>query len=200
MNFQTFCLSATLAVFSITTAAPREIYFESSLTENLYDEAQLTIRLQSLLDNLTSLDDVGEMIHLMLQFKYEVESLTGEPISMDDALEEIQRELREEGHEIPEDEMANFKELIHQQMAPVSAPRLPAPDSSDITLNINKGGSETNTQVLIPTQVALGVTIALCGSIVFFLPVPSSKVWGEKLVKAGIDMAVEGGASSLNHL
>lgn len=197
-RLHTFCLGITLTTFSMAAAQPQQIFFENP--GDLIGDAELNIWVDRLVEHLKSLDEVTEMIDLMLEFKSEVESLCGVEINIDDALEEIQQELQ-----LPMEEYENFKELMHGETTASQSPKnftAPTSDDSDITLNINQhgGGSETQTQVVIPTQVALGVTIALCGSIIFFIPIPSSKAIGTKLVKTGLAMAVEGGAASLGSL
>lgn len=170
--FHTLCVAFTLIFFSFTSAIPA--------FPDLLDEEQLAVRIERLVDSLMDLEEngtSGEMIALMLEFKQEVESVTGVPILVDEILEQIQKSVK-----LPADQYSYLEQLINQ----------------GAEHHANNPGDDMNmtniTHVVIPTKVVLGVTIAICGGIVYFLPVPSSKVWGQKLVTMGVEMAVEGDA------
>lgn len=209
-KFHIFCTCTTLAAFSLPAAQPRcyGVYdLESSVDQfaaDLFDDTQLSLRVDQLLADLNTLgqnDQIAEMIDLMLGFKQEVESTAGISVSLDDAIDQLQLNLQQLHYEFMLDQLEAYKELLDQRLniKQTNPTTPPAPDGNDITVNIPQGGATgPNTQVIIPTQVALGVTIALCGAIVYVLPIPSSKTLGSKLTSTGINIAISGGLSSKN--
>jgi hypothetical protein len=56
----------------------------------------------------------------------------------------------------------------------------------------NEKKEDDKQEVCVPLRVTIGVTVALCGLFLYFVPVPVCKAWAPDLMRYGIALAIEG--------
>lgn len=76
------------------------------------------IRMKNIVDGFKKLKNAtksNDAIDLMLQLKHETESYIGQYISIDDALEVVQKDLKKQGHKIDKKQLKEFKKKVEKR-------------------------------------------------------------------------------------
>lgn len=177
-----------------------------------FNEIALIVRLEKLVEKLKKMEkkkDVEGMMEIGLDVKAEIETAIGISISIESSLELIYKELQQMGFKPLKKQWETFtkkfkkKDKKNAHRVEYVSMILTDPNGA-FNLNEeqllymakkdhdkNKDQEEENLE--IPASMALGITAALCGLFLMFLPIPQAKKWGAELVKYGIALAVEEG-------
>lgn len=193
---------------TLTCSIPQPLY---SQQVNVFDQVGLMIRLEKIVEKLLKQEKKGNvdtMIDLLLDVKQEVETATGNAISIETNLARVQNEMTQKGYKMPKKQLESFKKKIKERekkkknharyMAMIiDDPHAVFNHQDEELLFMAKHGHDKEdkeeVRIEVPVKVAFGVTMALCGVFLCVLPIPYAKTWGGELIFSGVLMACDAG-------
>lgn len=205
-KFNNILLSGVLITFSMAVLTPPPCY---AININPNDVA-FGIRMEKLVEKVLRYKDKGEsnkLLDTMVEMKQVVEGYTGVSINLDKQLDEVEREVKKKGGKISKQEMKELRKVIKKKEKKanhkafcmelrLADPTMQISFEDEHMLYMAKHGNDKDEQEQaaadLPLRLTIGVTVALCGLFLCFVPIPVCKAWGADLMKAGVALAVEG--------
>lgn len=148
--------------------------------------------------------DANKLLETMIELKVEVESYTGKKINLEKHLDQIEQDIKNDGGKLKKDEFKKIRKIIkdkekrsdHKAMYMADCMAYGIEYNTEVE-NLNfilKHGhdKDENKEVDLPIRVTIGVTVALCGLFLMFVPVPICQAYGPNIMRAGVALAVEG--------
>lgn len=198
-------LSSTIVTFSLSTL-PHPVY--ATHKDVTINEILFATRVEKLIEKINKYRDRGDINKLlgaMFDLKLEVETYTGKKIDLDKQLDQIEKDIKANGGKLEKNEMKTIRKTIKNKQKRIDHKtsymtdcleyEIPYNADEENFLFIARHGEERKDGILendMPLRVTIGVTVALCGLFLYFVPFPICKVWAPELMKAGIALAVEG--------
>lgn len=183
-----FVYRVTLSSFTIACIAP-QTSFAYECNKNVFDQVGMMARLEKIVSKIMKQKkkgSVNSLMKLLIEFKGEIESFSGEKIDIDDCMKEVKKECEKKGYKLTKKELSVFKKKI-KSLDKKNNRYL------DISLKSDDDKDEEDEEIQIPMMMAFGITLALCGVFLCVLPIPQSKAWGVDLIKTGVLIATEEG-------
>jgi len=202
------CLYGTLATFTLGTIPQVHAYSPSgyNCAVNLNDIG-FAIRVEKLIEKANKYKDrrdSSKLLDVMVDLKNEVEAYTGKKIDLDKQLDKVEKQMKDGGAKYSSSEMKKIRKSIkskekrsnHKALYMAECMELGIDYSADMEAMVYmaKHGKDKEEEPTIemPLRVTVGVTIALCGLFLCFIPIPVCQAWGPSMVQGGIALAVEG--------
>lgn len=201
-------VSCVLASFTLTTL-PAPVYSLPNFSGIGFNDVRFVMRIEKLIGKINKYRERGDcdkLLETMIDLKIEVEGYTGKKINLDKELSQIEKDIKAGGGKLEKDEMKRIRKIIKQKEKRVSHKAMymascleldllfdaKEEHSLFLTMYSQDKDKDDNKEVCVPLRVTIGVTVALCGLFLFFVPFPPCKVWGPELMKAGVALAIEG--------
>lgn len=207
-KFNSVLLCGTLVAFSMTTISV-PCHAAQGFNVNLNDVA-FGIRIEKLVEKIIKLKDKGDskrLIETMVEVKQAVEGYTGQNINLDKQLDQVENDMRKSGAKYSKTDMKKLRSILKKQdkkgahKALCMELRMLDPDLQMsiqdeqmlyMAKHANDKDQKEDQNADLPLRLTIGVTVALCGLFLCFVPIPMCKAWGADLMKAGVALAVEG--------
>ncbi|KIC74843.1 hypothetical protein DB44_AA00020 [Candidatus Protochlamydia amoebophila] len=176
-----------------------------SFDVNLND-INFIIRIEKLIEKMNRykdrLDSDG-LIGVLLDIKHEVEGYTGKKFDIEKELKGIEKEINKQGGKFKKGELKAIgekfkkKEKKHHHKAQFIADCINYGIEYDVELEhltfmARHGQDKQDIELDIPIRLTVGVTIALCGVFLFFVPIPLCQAWAPRVITAGVGIAADG--------
>ncbi len=196
-------LCSALTAFTMTTVSvPLQA---TQRTVNINDIG-FAVRIEKLIEKVKCYQkksDSSKLIDTMFDIKTEVEGYTGQRINLDNQLDQVEHDIKRSGGKLKNDDMKQVRKLIkkkekrsnHKAMyiAACLEYNLPYNAEEEHCLYMaRRVNDKEEDDIYIPLRVTIGITVALCGLFLTFVPIPICKLWGPDLMRAGVVLAVEG--------
>lgn len=204
-------LCLVISSFSLSAIAPLSSY-EYRAGINLNDIAFLA-RMERLYEKAKKYKDSldsKKLIECMLDIKIEVEAYTGKKISISSKIDEIEKQSSKNGAVYKKGEIKELKKIIHKYekkkehkfffMNDCYMNDVPFDASvyeiiQELEFDCKKDHDKEDKEekeVYIPVTVSIGVTAALCGYFLRFIPHPACQAASLFLVTQGLELCVTG--------
>ena len=192
----------TIASFSTTLLVPPPLM---ALDINAIN---FGIKMEKIVEKVKKAIDKGEtnkLVGYMFDFKQEVEQYTGQKIDINKSIDQAEKEARAKGQKIDQKYIKaikkefnrNDKKHKHRAVWFAQCAELDIPYSTmeaDAHFDMNylmarsaKGHDKGEIQIEeVPVTITVGVTIALCGLFLWFVPLPGCQTAGTYLLNTGI--------------
>ena len=118
--------------------------------------------------------DQQKTIAYMYELKAEVEKYIGKKIKIDKCFDEIEKRLAQRGTKLTKSQSKKLRKIIKNETV------------------CHKNGKEDDDEPSMPLTVVVGVTMALCGLFLVFVPIPVCQTAGAYLLEGGSMLAIEG--------
>ena len=172
---------------------------------NLNEVAFLT-RIQTLVDKAkkyTDRLDQEKLLHTAMDIKMEVEAYTGRRIDTDRALSEIENNAKKNGAQFKPGEMKSVKGIIQKGEKKHFLKALYIYDCNFNALDCNETeyqiiaksdhkDSKDKKDIDVPIRVTIGVTAALAGYFLGFIPHPLTQTASKFLIATGSGLCIDG--------
>lgn len=203
-------LSSILVIFSLAVLTPPPCHAQwfDNITPN---DIAFGIRIEKLIEKVWKYKDKGDsdkLLDTMVEIKQVVEGHTGKKIDLDKQIDQVEVELKNKGAKVPKKDLKALRKRIkskekkanHRALCMASYIEDPSPSYSfeeyETLYRAAHGNpdrqDEEQQAAELPLRLTIGVTVALCGLFLCFVPIPICKAWGADLMKAGVTLAVEG--------
>jgi hypothetical protein len=200
---------AYLAIASFSTAllAPPSLMAVQNGGLNLND-INFGIKIEKIYEKVKRANDNGEtnkIVGYMFDLKQEVEEYIGKKIDIDKSIDQAEKEARAKGQKIDSKYLKAIKKEFHKndkkhkhravwfaQCADLNIPYITFEADAEFEMNYmmaksTKGHGKDEVQIQeVPVTITVGVTIALCGLFLWFIPLPGCQVCGTYLLNTGI--------------
>jgi hypothetical protein len=206
-------VSCVLTSFTLGTL-PFPVYAAPAGGGINLNDISFAIRIEKLIEKINRYRerrDSEKLLETMFDLKLEVEGYTGQKIDLDKQLDQVEKDIKAQGGKLKKDEMKSIRKFIHKKEKRSGHKTLYMANCLEFDLPYNAEeeqilfqndllmathghdkGKDDDKEISIPLRVTIGVTVALCGLFLYFVPIPVCKVWGPELMKAGVALAVEG--------
>lgn len=179
-KFNNFLLSGTLIVFSMNTIPP--LYAYQDCIAGLNDIA-FCLNIEKLIQRVNKYKDKNDstkLIEAMIEIKQQVEGYTGKKIDLDKQLDHVEKEMKKGGAKVSSSEMKQVRKLIKHKEKRAMHKEMYLADCIVCGMEYNaeweqleysakhEGDKE---EVELPLQVTIGVSVALCGLLLTFIPI-----------------------------
>lgn len=166
------------------------------------------IKIEKIYEKVKRAIDKGETnktVGYMFDFKQEVEQYTGKKIDINKSIDLADKEARARGQKIDSKYLKAIKKEFHKndkkhehrtvwfaQCAELNIPYTAFEADANFEMNYMmaksaKGHGKDEIQIEeVPVTITVGVTIALCGLFLWFVPLPGCQTCGTYLLNAGI--------------
>lgn len=206
------CIPITLIAFTANCIAYPSFGHANNYECGFINTALSLARIKKLVDKLQKLenknDKLSKVIDILVEIKHEIEIATNKKMSLDDSLKKVQSDISARGGYIPDNVINSFKKQVKKKEKKVnhhasylayvfSNPFMEYSEEEELALfEAKHAGKEPETDINVPVDVAIGITISLCG--VFLMTcssiIPGAFIYGEKLIEIGGVMALTAGA------
>ncbi len=205
-RLNTLCLCSTLVVFSISTIPQLHAFPSHEMAVGANDIA-FGFRIEKLIEKINKFkdkEDSKKLLDTMIELKIEIEGYTGQAINIDAQLDQIEKDIKKEGGKLKKDEFKKIRKIIkdkekrsnHQALYMAECIVNGIKYDAEIeTLNFiakHSKDKKEDSAAELPIRVTIGVTLALCGLFLMFVPLPLCQAYGPNIMRAGVALAVEG--------
>ena len=208
--YRTFTLCVTASSFvACTIATPIQAYQQCKAQVGInFNDIAFVARIEKLIEKVKKYQkklESGKLIEVMLDIKTEVEAYTGREIDIDSQLDQIERDAINQGAQFKKGEMKQIRSILkkkakkqnHRVVYLAECNMYDIPFDQDqcdfLYKSANKhDDKEEKTEESLPVRVTVGVTAALCGYFLKFIPHPLCQMASNFLISAGVLMATEG--------
>lgn len=192
----------TIASFTATLLAPPPLMALD------FNAINFGIKIEKIVEKVKKAIDKGEtnkIVGYMFDFKQEIEQYTGQEIDINKSIDQAEKEARAKGQKIDQKYIKaikkefnrNYKKHKHRAVWFAQCAELDIPYSTieaDAHFEMNymmarsaKGHDKGEVQIEeVPVTITVGVTIALCGLFLWFVPLPGCQTAGTYLLNTGI--------------
>lgn len=185
------------------TIVPGSLILPTDLNINTIN---FVIRIEKLIEKMNRYKDKmdsNNLIEVLLDIKHEVEGYIGKKIDIEHELKGIEKEVNMQGGKFKRGELKAIgkkitqKEKKHHHKAQFVSNCLSNGIEYDVKLEqlsfMAKHGQEKNEdETDLPIRVTVGVTIALCGVFLFFVPIPLCQQLAKQIIATGVGIAADG--------
>lgn len=201
-------LPIVLTSFTLTYAVP----LPAQQFQVNVNEIAFMVRMEKLVERLVNGKDKGvdKIIGYIVDIKNEVETSCSVKINVDKFMDDVGSELKKKGHKAPKKEFDAIKKKIkskdkkhkghalylantmymdgyemneHDEVMMVGDFMAKSAKKHDNDKDKDKDDKE---QIVLPSLLVYGVSVALCGLFLMCIPIPVCKDWGSKMVVAGV--------------
>lgn len=206
-RLNTLCLCGTLIIFPISTV-PQLHAFPSNQKNVGFNNIAFGFKIEKLIEKINKYKDKrdsNKLLETMIELKVEVEGRTGQKINLDKQLDQIEKDIKKDGGKFKKEEFNKIRKIIkdkekrsnHRAMYMADCIAYGIEYNAEVeTLNFMAGHGhdkdEEKEEVVLPIRVTIGVTVALCGLFLMFVPFPICQTYGPNIMRAGVALAVEG--------
>lgn len=201
------CLCSTLTVFSVSTVPQLHAFSSYQMNVGLNDIA-FGFKIEKLIEKINKYKDKmdsNKLLETMIELKVEVEGYTGQKINLENQLDQIEKEIKKDGGKLKKDEFKKIRKIIKDKEKRSNHKAMYMADCMAYGIEYNteieclnfmaKHGhdmDEEKEEVVLPIRVTIGVTVALCGLFLMFVPIPICQAHGPTIMRTGVALAVEG--------
>lgn len=197
----------TIASFSTALLTPPPLMAAPNGGLNLND-INFGIKIEKIYEKVKRAIDKGEtnkIVDYMFDFKQEVEQYTGKKIDIDKSIDQAEKEAKANGQKIDSKYLKAIKKEFHKndkkhehravwfaECAELDIPYTTFEADANFEMNYMmaesaKGHGKDHVKIEeVPVTITVGITIALCGLFLWFVPLPGCQVAGTYLLNTGI--------------
>lgn len=200
-------LSLILSVFTLTYALPIHAMSQFDIG---FNEVAFLYRVKKLVEKIWKLEksnDKDKMYEAIIDLKAEIEGSCGIQLNISEHMDSLERQLKSIGFKAPKKEFEAIRKAIKKKerkrnknarylgyVMHLENYDIDAFDEGLIFQEYNlKGGhgkkdgkEDDEDELYVPAQLVFGVTLALCGFFLMFVPFPACKPWGERMIASGV--------------
>lgn len=204
-------LYGTLGAFTVSTITPlRAEHQEKGVNFNLND-INFGIKIEKFVEKVKKCiekKDSAKLTELMFDIKREVEGYTGQKIQFGKALDQVEKEIKSRGGKIDskvmkkikkdlekKEKRANHKSLYMSNCLEFNLPHNAEEEAClfEVAYPIASSINDKDDEICVPLRVTIGVTVALCGVFLLFVPLPICKQYAPYMIEAGVALIVDEG-------
>lgn len=203
-------LSGILIAFPLAVLTPPPVHSQINVG---FNDVNFGIKMQKLIDKAWKYynkQDSDSLIDIILDIKTEVEAYTGKEINLEKEIDNVETDLKKQGHKAPKGVFKKYKSLLkkkdkkkHARALCMEAYFLDAPNMSFddyealhlATKKHDNKEEEEKQKDLPPFKFVLGVSLVLCGAFVMFASpaCPILAPAGEAMVGTGFGFLLDQG-------
>jgi len=195
------CLYCMLAVFSLCT--PKLQAFPAMQPQVGLNEIAFAFKVEKLVEKVNKYkdrQDQKKLLDTMMEIKIEVEGYTGKKIHLDKELDKIEHEMKKRGGNLKKEEFQKLRKIIKQNekrsnhktlyMAECITYGMAYDGELEQFDYMTKQGHEKPAEEIdLPARFTIGITVALCGSFLSYVPLPICQLCGPALIEGGLLLA-----------
>lgn len=147
--------------------------------------------------------DLKKVLDTCFEVKKEVEFYLGTKIKLSPLFDQIEKEMKKSGAKFSKDEFKQVKKAIEKKEKRLDHKDLYMQDCIEYGIDFDEdvelflyekkhGKDEEKSEMCMPIRVTIGVSVALCGLFLFFVPIPQCKTAGAWIMGFGFNLAVDG--------
>lgn len=198
-------LGAVAALATNQISAPLNASIHHEFSAGVVDLAFVGVKLEKLIEKMNRYKDqrnLDKLMGTMFDIKVEVENYLGQSVNIDSIFDNVQKNLKKEGHKLNKDVWKNYKKTFkskekkHNHKMRYMAQCIEFgidydPFNAQFDFEAKHRNPDEAPEVLIPFEVALGVTCCLCGGFLYLVPLPMCQPVGTGVFNFGIMMIVK---------
>lgn len=199
--FNRFIVCTTICAFSLGSSLPNFAYTIPNL-----NDINFAIRIEKLIEKMNRYKDKMDsngLINVLLDIKHEVEGYTGKRIDIEKELKGIEKEVNKIGGKFKKGELKAIHDKIrkkekrhyHKSLFMADCMNYGIDYDSELEhLNFITSSvrGDSSLEIDVPVRVTIGVTIALCGVFLFFVPLPICQQYAPRIILTGVGIAADG--------
>lgn len=170
------------------------------------NEVASMVRLERLVEKLINSKDKGndKSIGYLVDIKNEIETSYNIQFNLDKCLDNAAKEINKSGYRITKEELGSIRKKIKKEDKKKrdharyigNTMYLEGYEFNELDEQLYIAGKQDGNEksnkddkdeeVELPALLVYGVTVTLCGVFLMFIPVPTCKEWGSRMVVAGV--------------
>ncbi|MBA3957029.1 MAG: hypothetical protein H0X51_01350 [Parachlamydiaceae bacterium] len=212
-KLNTAILSYTLGVFTLSVTLP--VYAAPQQNGVNLNDVGFSIRIEKLVEKINRYGerrDSKKLLEVMLEIKSEVEGYTGQRIDIQKSLDKVENDVKNKGGRVDKGVMKQLRNTFkkaekrpnHKAIYMANCLEFNLPYNAEeeqlffeneylMVAHRHGNGHDNDDEMTVPLRVTIGVTIALCGVFLAFVPNSICQKYSYYVIETGLAFLVDEG-------